>query len=147
MPGRYAAFPIDKGFFEVFSIADPGSSADLSWVPPANMICLPLCLSAIITLAAGGVASVLSLEVHVPFSTIIWTNQHSQPMAVAGPTRVSAHLGGAAAVNLALDEVTLPLPPVYLVNADRLRIVYDNKRAGDRITDFEVGALVWRDTP
>lgn len=147
MPGRHAGFPLDKGFFNTYAIADPGSNADVAWTPPVNLIVMPLTFFLTLTVADAGSIRGLFLEVDIPNGTLLWEYRHPRQAPINQVTRCAGHLNASTQVNVTLEVATFPIPVVYLSSLDRLFFRYTSKEAGDRITNFRVSGLEWRDTP
>lgn len=146
MPGNGARFPLEKGFFNTASVADPGTNADISWTPPANLIVLPLTFSVVLFAANAGVARPIIMNYQIPNGTTLFDVQYPQSQPINTTARYSGYLYGGH-VNLALSSMLLPMPEVYLTSADRINFTYTQKQATDRLTLFRVSFLEFRNTP
>lgn len=147
MPGRYAAFPRDKGFFNRYSVADPGDNSDLVFTVPANLVVLPLAFSLVLTVANAGAARPIIFQYLIPIGTTIWEAQYPVSAVINATTRYSGHLGQPLVSIGNIGSVVLPMPELYLTSLDNIRFTYALKNAADRITAAELAVLEWRDTP
>lgn len=149
MPGRGARFHLFNGFFNVYSVADPGTNADIIWTPPANLIVQPLCVSWILAAANAGVARPVTVHVESPagFGNRIFADIYPVAQPINTTQFYNAKSSGKTLnVNYTFDTLDM-LDTARLTDADRIVVSFTNKQAADRLSQFRVSVLEWRNTP
>ena len=147
MPGKGARFPLEKGFFNTASVADPGTNADISWTPPANLIVMPLTFSCLLFAANAGVVRPVTVSVNIPTGTVLWRVQHPVSQPINTTLGYSGSVNGGLLNVASISNYEFPLPEVYLTSADNFTFAFGQKQATDRITAFRISFLEFRNTP
>jgi hypothetical protein len=149
MPGKGARFPLSDGFFNVYSVADPATNADIIWTPPANLIVQPLCVAWILFAANLGSARAVTIHVEWPagFGNRIFADIYPVAQPINTTQFYNAKSSGKTLnVNFSFDTLDM-LDTCRLTAADRIVVGFTNKQAADRLSQFRVSVLEWRNTP